>query len=141
MALTPGVAFSNEPAARVAGNAAIWSLLSTVWRSVFWTSTTGVSPVTVIVSSRAPTFKSALMVAAKEPVNSTPSRLTVVNPGNVNSTAYVPGSRSTMRYCPEPSVTAERTFSIRTGLDASTVTPGSTPPDVSLTTPVIDAWA
>src|ERR1700704_5954136 len=46
-----------------------------------------------------------------------------------------------MRYCPEPSVTAERTFSISTGLDASTVTPGSTAPDVSLTTPVMDAWA
>src|ERR1700752_865192 len=28
-----------------------------------------------------------------------------------------------------------------TGLEASTVTPGSTAPDVSLTTPVIDAWA
>jgi hypothetical protein len=27
------------------------------------------------------------------------------------------------------------------GLDASTVTPGKTPPDASRTTPVIDAWA
>src|SRR5262245_49049265 len=27
------------------------------------------------------------------------------------------------------------------GLDASTVTPGSTAPDASLTTPAIDAWA
>src|SRR5437764_13088236 len=44
-----------------------------------------------------------------------------------------------MRYCPEPSVTAERVFSMRTGLDTSTVTPGRTAPDVSLTTPVIDA--
>src|SRR5688500_3228927 len=41
-----------------------------------------------------------------------------------------------MRYCPVPSVTAVRTFSIRAGLDASTVTPGSTPPDWSLTVPV-----
>ena len=39
------------------------------------------------------------------------------------------------------SVTAVRTFSISTALDASTVTPGSTAPDVSLTTPVMDAWA
>src|SRR3954467_2722540 len=30
---------------------------------------------------------------------------------------------------------------MRTGLAASTVTPGSTPPDASLTTPVIAAWA
>src|SRR5262245_44469646 len=46
-----------------------------------------------------------------------------------------------MRYSPEPSVTVERVFSISAGLDVSTVTPGSTAPDESLTTPVIDAWA
>jgi len=46
-----------------------------------------------------------------------------------------------MRYRPELSVSAERTFSMSTGLDASTVTPGSTAPDVSLTVPVIVAWA
>ena len=46
-----------------------------------------------------------------------------------------------MRYWPVPSVTAVRTFSISTSLDASTVTPGSTAPEVSLTTPVMDAWA
>lgn len=36
---------------------------------------------------------------------------------------------------------AVRTFSINTGLAASTVTPGSTAPDVSLATPAIDACA
>ncbi len=46
-----------------------------------------------------------------------------------------------IRYVPEPSVMAERTFSISAGLEASTVTPGSTAPDVSLTTPSIDACA
>ena len=40
-----------------------------------------------------------------------------------------------MVYRPVPSVTPDRTFSISTGLDASTVTPGSTAPDVSLTRP------
>jgi hypothetical protein len=30
---------------------------------------------------------------------------------------------------------ADRTFSMSTGLDASTVTPGSTPPELSLTVP------
>src|SRR5262245_45668229 len=34
-----------------------------------------------------------------------------------------------------------RTFSIRAGLAASTVTPGRTAPDVSLTTAEMDAWA
>src|SRR5688572_23971150 len=42
-----------------------------------------------------------------------------------------------MRYNPSPSVTADRTFSISTGLVASTVTPGRTPPDESRTTPTM----
>ena len=46
-----------------------------------------------------------------------------------------------MRYCPEPSVTAVRTFSISASLAASTVTPGSTAPEESRTTPVRDPWA
>jgi len=39
------------------------------------------------------------------------------------------------------SVTTDRVFSSSAGLAVSTVTPGRTAPDVSLTTPVIDAWA
>src|SRR5262245_2605053 len=49
-----------------------------------------------------------------------------------------------MRYCPDPSVTAVRVFSVRAGLEASTVTPGSTAPDASLTVPARlapPAWA
>ena len=42
-----------------------------------------------------------------------------------------------MLYWPVPSVATERTFSISTELDASTVTPGSTAPDASLTIPAI----
>src|SRR5215831_20128965 len=46
-----------------------------------------------------------------------------------------------MRYCPLPSVIAVRTFSIRAGLEASTVTPGSTASDASRTTPARVACA
>src|SRR5437667_7493695 len=46
-----------------------------------------------------------------------------------------------MRYWPVPSLTTERTFSMSTGLSASTVTPGRIAPDVSLMTPVITACA
>src|SRR5688572_847258 len=46
-----------------------------------------------------------------------------------------------MRYWPLPSVTTARAPSMSAGLDASTVAPGNTPPEVSLTTPVMDAWA
>ena len=40
-----------------------------------------------------------------------------------------------------PSVVALRTFSMSTGLDASTVTPGRTAPEASLVVPAIDACA
>src|SRR4029453_15337562 len=46
-----------------------------------------------------------------------------------------------MRYCPLPSVVADRTFSRRTGLVAATVTSGSTEPEVSLTVPAMAACA
>jgi hypothetical protein len=44
-------------------------------------------------------------------------------------------------YWPVPSVTTDRTFSIKAGLAASTVTPGRTAPEVSLTRPAMDACA
>src|SRR2546428_2100798 len=45
-------------------------------------------------------------------------------------------------YWPAPSVVADRTFSISAGLAASTVTPGRTAPDVSLTVPaMVLVWA
>jgi hypothetical protein len=117
------------------------SLLTTVCSRAFCTSTTGASPVTVIRCSTTPTDISALTVAVNEPVSSMPSCLTVLKPVSVNVKTYVPGRTFSIRYCPVPSVTAERTFSISAGLAASTVTPGSTAPDVSLTMPAIEACA
>src|SRR5258708_6116421 len=46
-----------------------------------------------------------------------------------------------MRYCPVASETAVRVFSISAGLAASTVTPGNTAPDASLTVPARATWA
>ena len=62
------------------------SFESTVCLCAFCTSTTGVSPVTVIVSATAPTFISALTLAVNEPVSATPSRFTVLNPGRLKVT-------------------------------------------------------
>ena len=98
-------------------------------------STTGVAPDTVTVSSTAPTRSSPLIVAVKFEMSSIFSRTTVPNPGNVNVSLYTPGRKSTMRYCPASSVMTVRTCSIKAGLAASTVTPGNTPPEASLTTP------
>jgi hypothetical protein len=49
----------------------------------------GVSPVTVIVSWTVPTFRSALIAAVKDPLNSIPSRLTVAKPVSVNSDHHI----------------------------------------------------
>src|SRR5262245_15131045 len=53
----------------------------------------------------------------------------------------MPGRRFSIRYWPDASVNAVRTFSISSGLAASTVTPGSTAPEASWTVPVIVACA
>jgi hypothetical protein len=53
----------------------------------------------------------------------------------------MPGRRFSIAYWPVPSVTAIRTFSISAGLAASTVTPGRTAPEASLTTPLTAACA
>ena len=55
-------------------------------RLVFCTSTSGVSPVTVIVSSSAPTRRSASIFAVNDPDSTMPSRFTVLKPGRVNAT-------------------------------------------------------
>ena len=59
----------------------------------------------------------------------------MAKPASVNVTLYTPGRRSTIKYCPLSSVVAVRTRSIKTGLAASTLTPGRIPPLVSRTTP------
>src|SRR5678816_806950 len=137
--VTAGTSWKSAPYERDVGRDAITSPSTVVWRLTLCTSTIGDSPVTVIVSSSEPTRRSALTVLVNVPVSSIPSRLTVLSPVNVNVTEYTPGRRSTMRYWPEPSVTALRTFSMSAGLAASTTTPGSTAPELSFTMPVIDA--
>jgi hypothetical protein len=62
------------------------SLSITVCRRTLCTSTIGDSPVTVIVSSSAPTLSSASTVAVKAPGSSMPSRRTALKPVNVNVT-------------------------------------------------------
>src|SRR5262245_30197224 len=117
------------------------SLLTTCSRRAVFTSTTGLSAVTVSASDSEPTGRLASTVAVNCPDSSMPSRLTVEKPDSVNVTTYVPDLRSTIRYWPVASVTTDRTRSINAGLLASTVTPGSTAPDASFAVPVMVAWA
>jgi hypothetical protein len=53
---------------------------------VFCTSTTGLSPVTVTVSSTEPTVMSTLTVAVNPAVRTMPSRFRVLNPGRLKVT-------------------------------------------------------
>src|SRR5437867_5203778 len=101
------------------------------------TSTSGETPVTVTASSIVPTAISAFTVEVNDTGSMMPSRRTCLNPVSVKVTVYSPGRRSTIRYWPVPSVVAARVPSMRDGLDTSTVTPGSTAPDGSLTIPAI----
>src|SRR6187402_2643558 len=135
--VVPGIMMPTAWMFRPVGSASRTSSVMTTRCVMLEVSTIGDSPVTVRVSSRAPTFRSALIVAVKSDVSSTPSRTTVEKPGSSNLTVYVPGLSATIEYVPEPLVTVERVFSISTGLDTSTVTPGNTPPDASLTVPEI----
>src|SRR3954471_20599189 len=139
--VTAGTNWKSAPYARDVGSEAIVSPLTVCCRRTLCTSTTGASPVTVTVSSIDPTFSSMFTVATNAPVNSMPWRFTELNPGSEKATEYVPGRRSTMRYWPELSVMAVRTFSMSAGLAASTATPGNTAPEASFTTPVIEPCA
>ena len=64
----------------------ITSFVTTFCTEALCTSTSGVSPVTVIVSATAPTFISPLIDTVDEPVTSIWSRLSVLNPGRVKVT-------------------------------------------------------
>ena len=69
---------------RPVGIASSASRFSTCDLVVLCTSTIGASPVTVSVSSSAPTLSSALIVMVKSDASSIPSRLNVAKPGSEN---------------------------------------------------------
>jgi hypothetical protein len=71
---------------RPVGSASRTSCVITTRCVMLCVSTIGDSPVTVSVSSSAPTLRSTLIVAVKSDVSSMPSRITVVKPGSSNLT-------------------------------------------------------
>ena len=72
----PGTIVMSDPVERVPGSVEITSPSITASRRVDWTSTTGLSPVTTMVSVRLPTRISIGIVSVAEPASSMPSRLT-----------------------------------------------------------------
>ena len=92
----PGVSvMSVDKLRELVGSATSSSFEITFCCRTFAVSTSGVAPVTVIVSSRDPTSMAAFTVAVNPAGSSTPSRRTVLKPVNVNVTVYAPGLRST----------------------------------------------
>jgi hypothetical protein len=73
------------------GSASSRSLDIRLCRRTFCTSTTGLAPLTVIVSATAPTRSSASTFAVKPAVNVMPSRTTWPKPARLNVTEYTPG--------------------------------------------------
>jgi hypothetical protein len=84
----PGSSNARNGVLRIGvGMASRISRLATNCERLFTTSTIGDSPVTVIDSSRVPTWSSPLICAVKAPCNTTPSRRTVRNPVRLNTTS------------------------------------------------------
>ena len=79
--VVPGIMMPTAWMLRPVGSASSTSRVMTVRVVMFCVSTIGDSAETVIVSSIAPTFRSALIVAVKSDVSSTFSRFTTLKPG------------------------------------------------------------
>jgi hypothetical protein len=94
---TPGDSTPIDMTLRETGSVSMMSRVSTCVRDADCTSTCGVSPETVIVSSSAPTFMSALIVMTTSDGTSTASRTTVLKPVSENVTLYVPGRSASIR--------------------------------------------
>ena len=83
---TAGVIAAKLTKLRSVGSTSIASRDTVASRTTFWVSTIGDSPVTVTVSSTAPTRMSALTLAVNPAVSSMPSRFTVLKPLSVTVT-------------------------------------------------------
>ena len=83
---TPGMRRARAWKVRAAGSTSIIARVATNWRRTCCTSTSGDSPVTVTVSSSAPTAMSAFTWMVESPMMTTPSRTKVLNPGSVKVT-------------------------------------------------------
>ena len=64
------------------GSVSIIAVVYSTWEVALWVSTSGADPVTVIVSSTAPTCIATLTVAVNDAGNSIPSRFTVLKPAS-----------------------------------------------------------
>ncbi len=105
------------------------------------TSSTGVwAPLTVIVSLTVPTDICALIVTVAPTDTWTPVCSNFLKPWSSASTRYCPSGSSGARYRPFSLVTTVRASPVSV-LVTVTLTPGSTPPDVSVMVPSMAPFA
>ena len=112
--VVPGIRLARACRLRVeVGIASSMSRLTTTVCRLLLTSTTGDSPVTVTVSSSAPSCRSPLTGAVKLPSSRMPARRMVLNPDIVKVTSYVPGGNPGCDIDRAESVTAADSFDER----------------------------
>ena len=94
--------------------------------------TTGIVPMTSTVSDRGARPRRWLATASVSPIAT--ASVAVAKPSSLNVTVTCPAASGPSRYRPAPSVTVDDNTRPSV-VDAATVTPGSTPPDSSVTRP------
>ena len=140
--LTPAIRTPSANGLRELGSVDTISCVIDTCRVVLCKSTVGVAPETVMVSSTVPIAMSALTVTTLVPRSSTSLAHDGLEPGQrerhpISARAEILNDVAALLRRSRRSGFSRSV----TGLDASTLTPGSTAPDVSFTSPLNDAWA
>src|SRR5687768_6239209 len=132
--VTPGTVRRSAHGSREVGMRDNSSCVKLVAVPICRASMIGDSPVTVTVSCTAATPMRIGRSTFWPMRTSTCSRAIVWKPANSNVREYIPGGSARKRYCPVASVT---NVPVRSVLRSETVTPGRTPPCVSITVPAM----
>src|SRR5438874_8986676 len=131
--LTPGACVTIDRKSRACGSRSTCSARRFVDLALDFVSTIGDSADTVTASVTLASCRLNSMLFTDPRITITSETFAGLKPESVAVTSYVPGSTDGKRKLPPGSVIADNTPA--PALRASTVTPGSTPPDESFTIP------
>ena len=115
----------NVPRLRAAGRFCSISLVMLAVIVVLWISTVGACPVTTTLSSTADCSRVTSRLVLTPTLTWIPSRISVLKPGSLKVTVYVPGGKAGKRQWPRSLVTVSIEGRIRAGELIETVTPGA----------------
>ena len=134
--LTPGACVTSDVKSRLCGSRLTCSARMLVDLPLDLTSTIGDSAVTVTFSLTLASCIENSTLFIEPSLTSTSATFAGLKPARLALTSYVPGSTDGNRKFPVSLLVVDSTPLL--GLFASTVTPGRTAPEESLTTPSID---